>query len=74
MKILLAKYPRGTYFAILGFILGSLPTVYISTAKDAGYTLSTLPASPIHWIACAILLAIGFLASFSLVRYSKKKA
>ena len=32
MKKLLASCPRGTYFAILGFILGSIPTVFISTA------------------------------------------
>ena len=74
MKRLLSKYPRGTYFAILGFILGSLPTVYISTAKEAGYTLSTLPTSPIYWISSAIMLAIGFIASLLLVIYSKKKA
>ncbi|MBO5879840.1 MAG: hypothetical protein J6Q68_04750, partial [Clostridia bacterium] len=74
MKLLFKKCPRGTYFAIIGFILGSIPTIFVSTAKEAGLTLSTLPTSPIHWISCVILLALGFFGSFSLVRYAKKKA
>ena len=72
MKWLLKNFPRGTYFAILGFILGSIPTIYVSTAKDAGYTLSTLPTSVLHWIMCAVMLAVGFALSFALVLYSKK--
>lgn len=73
MKWLLKNYPRGTYLAILGFIVGSIPTVYISTAKESGYTLSTLPASPLHWIMCAVMLAVGFAVSFALVKFSKTK-
>ena len=72
MKWLLKNYPRGTYFAILGFIIGSIPTVYISTAKESGYTIATLPSSVWHWIMCVVMLAVGFLLSFSLVLYSKK--
>ena len=74
MKFLLSACPRGTYFAILGFIIGSIPTVYISTAKDAGYTLSTLPTSVIHWVMCVVMLAVGFVLSFALVLYSKRLA
>jgi putative membrane protein len=73
MKWLLKNCPRGTYFAILGFIIGSIPTVYISTAKESGITFSTLPTSVWHWAACILLLAIGVALSFSLVLYSKKK-
>lgn len=74
MKLLLKKCPRGTYFAILGFIIGSVPTVYISTAKEAGYTLSTLPTSPLYWAVSVIALAIGFALSFSLVVYARRHA
>ena len=78
MKILLDKYPRGTYFAIVGFILGSLPTVYVSTMKDAGMLSSAmklvwLPESVLHWIFCVILLAAGILTSYAFVKYTKKK-
>ena len=58
---------------IVGFVVGSLPTVYISTAKDAGLTLGTLPESAWHWIACALLLALGVLISLSFTRLAKKK-
>lgn len=73
MRWLLKSCPRGTYFAILGFILGSIPTVYVSTAKEAGYTLSALPTSVFHWIMCAVMLAVGFAISFALVKYSSKQ-
>ena len=59
MRGLLRRYPRGTYFAIVGFIVGSAPSAFVSTAKDAGMTLSTLPTSPLHWIACVLLFALG---------------
>ena len=72
MKFLLKNYPRGTYFAILGFIVGSIPAIYMSTAKEAGFTLSTLPTSVLHWIMCIVMLAVGFALSFSLVLYSKR--
>ncbi|MBQ7363311.1 MAG: DUF368 domain-containing protein [Clostridia bacterium] len=73
MKWLFKKCPRGTYFSIIGFIVGSLPTVYVSTVKEAGYTAETIPTSPIHWIGCVLALAIGVALSFGLVLYSRKK-
>lgn len=74
MKICLKRYPCGTYFAIIGFILGSVPTVFVSTAKDAGLTLTTLPASPWYWIASVLLLAVGIFAAYSFVRFARKKS
>ncbi len=73
MKYLLRKYPCGTYFAILGFILGSIPTVYISTSKEAGYTLSTLPSNPLHWVMCVVMLAVGIAGPLLLMFYTKRK-
>ena len=72
MKLLLKKYPRATYFAIIGFILGSIPTIFVSTAKESGITFKTLPTSALHWIACAILLIVGAVISYGLVIYSRK--
>ncbi len=74
MKALLAKYPRGTYMAILGFILGSIPTVFVSTAKDADMTITTLPTEVWHWVACVCLLALGIALSLSLSIWGKKRA
>ena len=72
MKLLFRKCPRGTYFAIIGFIIGSIPTIYISTAKEANMTFATLPSSLWHWICCAVLLTVGFALSYALVVYSRK--
>lgn len=73
MKKLLEKCKRGTYFAILGFIVGSLPTIYVSTYKDCGFTPDTLPRSVGYWAMCALALAIGVAISLIIVRLSKKK-
>ena len=67
MKVLLKKYNRGTYFAIIGFIVGSIPTAFISTAKDAGYTSATLPTTPWYWICAVLLLCLGFIVALLLV-------
>lgn len=73
MKTMLDRYKRGTYFAILGFIIGSIPTVFVSTAKDAGYTASTLPTNPWHWVVCALLLLVGVAATLLLVISARKR-
>lgn len=73
MKKLLQNHKRQTYFAIFGFIVGSLPSVFISTAKDAGYTQNTLPSSVWHWIAFAALLIAGITFSLLLVLSAKRK-
>lgn len=74
MKWLFAKCQRGTYFSIIGFIAGSLPTVFVSTYKDGGFTMETLPSSPLYWIACVATLALGTALSLFLVFYAKKKS
>ncbi|MDE7295903.1 MAG: DUF368 domain-containing protein, partial [Clostridia bacterium] len=75
MKFLLKKFPRGTYFAIFGFIVGSIPAVYFSTAKDAGLTASMLSSlSPWYWVVSVLFLAIGIALSYFLVWYARKKS
>ena len=69
MKQLLAKYPRGTFFAILGFIIGSLPAVYVSTMKDAGMISSDLkavavPTAPAYYFLCIFLVFVGVSISY----------
>lgn len=71
MKHLLAKYPRGMFYAILGFIIGSLPAVYVSTMKDAGmisdrFEAISLPQSPVYYALCVFLVLIGICASYFL--------
>ena len=73
MKKLFEVCKRGTYFAIIGFIIGSLPTVYSSTYKDGGFTPETLPASPLHWIGCAAMLALGIAIAYGFFLLAKRK-
>lgn len=73
MKFLLRRYPRGTYYAIFGFIVGSIPTVYISTAKDVGLTFETLPLAAGYWVAAVALLLAGFAVSYLFVRTARRK-
>lgn len=72
MKWLLASYPDGTYFAILGFILGSVPAIYLSCAKEAGITLATLPSSAWYWIVSAVLLLVGVALSVLVWIFAKR--
>ena len=72
MRMLLARYNRGTYFAIVGFIIGSIPTAFVSTAKDAGYIESGLPTDTWYWICSALLLLIGLAAAIFTVIKAKR--
>ena len=79
MKKCFEKYPRGTYFAIIGFIIGSLPAVYISTMKDAGmisnsFEIISVPSSPIHYVACLFLVIMGIGASYAFANFAERKA
>jgi putative membrane protein len=72
MKQLLRRCKRGTYFAIIGFILGSVPTVFVSTASDAGYLTDGVPSDPIYWVVSVLLLLLGAAVSLFVVFRAKK--
>lgn len=74
MKFLLKKFPRGAYFAIVGFIVGSIPAVYVSTTRGADEALNALYSSPWYWILSVAMLIVGFAISYALVRYARKAA
>ena len=78
IKHLLGRYPRPTYYAIIGFIVGSIPTVYVSTMKSAGMLTESLnvisvPTSPLHYAVCIFLLIMGVGASYSFASLVGKK-
>lgn len=70
MKFLLKKFPRETYFAILGFILGSIPAVYASTIRESG---TILFENPWYWVVSVVMLLVGVAISLGLVFWAKKK-
>lgn len=78
MKQCLKKCPCGTYFSILGFIIGSIPAVYVSTIREASSfetasSLTALYSSPWYWVVTVVFLLLGFALSFIFWWYSKKK-
>ncbi len=73
MKWLLKKFPRGTYFAILGFILGSIVAVYFTTVRNTAENLAYLYSSPWYWVVTALMLVAGVAISYLLVWYARKK-
>ena len=72
MKQLFRVAKRGTYFAILGFIIGSVPTVFVSTASDAGYITEGLPSEPLYWVMSVVMLLVGVALSLYVVLRAKK--
>ncbi len=70
MKYLLAKFPRGTYFAIIGFIVGSIPAVYASVIRETG---NIHMSNPWYFVAAAAMLLAGAALSFALVLFARKK-
>ena len=78
MKFFLKKCPRGTYYSILGFIVGSIPAVYVSTVREAATfesaaSLSALYSSPWYWVVAVLFLLIGISLSFLLWWFTRKK-
>ena len=74
MKFLMKRFPRGTHFAILGFIVGSIVAVYVTTVRNTPASLSPLYANPWYWVVSAVLLLVGAALSYGLYRYSKRKS
>lgn len=65
MGFLLKKHPINTYFSIIGFVIGSIFTIYFVTITDGEYTIDFSPLSIIISIICLIG---GFLLTFLLER------
>lgn len=69
MKFLLKKFPRGTNWAIIGFVLGSIPAIFITFPANC-------PSAPIDGVQIAVgaLLCIaGIIASFALTAYAEAR-
>ena len=68
MGFLLKKHPIHTYFTILGFVVGSIFTIYYVTITDSEYLVSFDPLSIIISVVCLIG---GFLLTFLLEKNLK---
>ena len=67
MKFLLKKFPRGTGWAIIGFVVGSIPAIFLSF----DWAAEGVPAlSSLHMAAGALLCIAGLIASFAFTAYA----
>ncbi len=71
MRALLRKFPKGTYYAIMGFIVGSVFSIYYKQAQ----TMLINPELPIplQVVLAITLFAIGFAATFTFCMFTMKK-
>lgn len=67
MKLLLEKFPRVTYWAIVSFVIGSFVGIYL----EYDYAINPIDAKDI--IIGAVLLILGALASYLLINSIDKK-
>ncbi len=67
MKFFLNKFPRGTHWAIFGFVLGSLPAIFIV------FDYSVRPDAIQIGVGVA-LCVVGALGTFLLTKYAEKVA
>lgn len=74
MKLLLNKFPRATNWAIIGFVIGSIPAIFITfndNFEEYGFRYDVLSSAHIA-IGC-VLCVLGIAASFALTWYIEKK-
>lgn len=69
MKKLFEKYPRGTNFVVLGFLIGSIIAIYVND-QMFDYLKSSL--NILDYILSPIFLICGFIGSYAIVRYMRK--
>ena len=67
MKFLLERFPRGTRWAIFGFVLASVPAIFIV------FDYSSAPLGWLHILSGCILCLLGAVAAFALTAYAESK-
>ena len=72
MKYLLGKFPRTTYWAIIGFVAGSIPAIFITYNNNfPDFVYSSLSAA--HIAVGCVVCVIGIIATYSLTSYVEHK-
>lgn len=74
MKFLMGKFPRATNWAIIGFVIGSIPAIFItfdSNFEKYGFIYSVL--SPAHIAVGCVLCVLGAIAAYALTAYVEHK-
>ena len=72
MKFLLSKFPRVTNWAIIGFVAGSIPAIFITynhNFPDFVYSSLTVP----HIVIGCVVCVLGIIATFVLAAYAEHR-
>lgn len=67
MKFFLSRFPRGTYWVIIGFVLATIPAIFIT------FDYSILSNKSIHIFVGVVLCISGAIFSFIMVKIANKK-
>ena len=72
MKYLLNKFPRATNWAIIGFVAGSIPAIFITYNNNfPDFVYSTLTAA--HIAVGCVLCVLGIIGTYVLTAYVESK-
>lgn len=72
MKLLLARFPRGTSWAIIGFVAGSIPAIFITyNSNFPEFVYSSL--TTVHIAVGVVLGILGVIGSYALTAYVENK-
>ena len=72
MKYLLNKFPRATNWAIIGFVIGSIPAIFITyNANFPDFVYNSLSIQ--HIIVGCVLCVLGVIATFTLTSFIEGK-
>ena len=74
MKFLLSKFPRATGWAIIGFVAGSIPAIFITYNNNfpAEFNYNSLNVS--HIVVGCVLCALGIIATYVLTAYVEHRS
>ncbi len=68
MKLFMKKFPRGTSWAIMGFVIGSIPAIFLTEEFKAA------PVDGIQIAIGAILCIAGIICSYALTAFLEAKS
>ena len=73
MKYLLNKFPRATNWAIIGFVIGSIPAIFITYKGNfPDFVYSSLGAA--HIAAGCVLCVLGIIGTFTITSFIQNKS
>ena len=73
MKFLLGKFPRATNWAIMGFVAGSIPAIFLTYNNNfPDFVYSSLSVA--HIVVGCVLCVLGIIATFVLTEFVEYKS